>query len=580
MHKVAIIEAKQSRNNYRQLFNEEFEFDQLQLCSNKDIPKVLAKDVDLKVNLEDYDWVILIGSEPLKYFTKLTSIMEYSGKLVDKKFLPSMNPAMLAFKPEAKKDWVAARDNIIGYVTGTLQATEVNGEDFVGIEEEHDAESYIKAALESDKPYFAIDTETSALYPRNGYVLGISLSYTVGKGAYISSDALSPKAEELLQQLLIEKLPVFHNAKFDIAMLEYHFKFKIPKFEDTMLLHYTLDETQGSHGLKELSLKYTKWGDYERPMYDWIESYKKAHGVTKDEFKWEWIPFEVMKTYAALDANCTLALYELFKPKVDKNSKLKYVYDNILIPGTRLVIDMQDNGVPFSRERLQLCDQLLTSTIEQLNSKLRSFPEVQRLEQVLEKPLNPNSVVQLRKLFFDDLGLPVTKRTEKGEPSTDKTVLEFLSDKHEVPNVILGIRQSIKIKSTYVDKILIGLDKDDRLRTGFHLHVTSSGRLSSSGRLNMQQLPRDNPLVKGSIKAPLGRKIVAMDLGTAELYIAAALSKDKVLQKAFIDRKDFHSSIAREVFHLPCEVEEVKDLYPFERQAAKAISFGINGALI
>ena len=91
----------------------------------------------------------------------------------------------------------------------------------------------------------------------------------------------------------------------------------------------------------------------------------------------------------------------------------------------------------------------------------------------------------------------------------------------------------------------------------------------------MQQLPRDNPIVKGCIKARPGYKIVAMDLGTAEMYIAAAISGDKALQEVFRAGTDFHSTIAKKVFNLPCSIDEVKDLYPLARQSAKAISFGI-----
>jgi DNA polymerase I-like protein with 3'-5' exonuclease and polymerase domains len=91
----------------------------------------------------------------------------------------------------------------------------------------------------------------------------------------------------------------------------------------------------------------------------------------------------------------------------------------------------------------------------------------------------------------------------------------------------------------------------------------------------MQQLPRDAPVVKGSIKARPGFKIVSMDLTTAEVYVAAVLSKDKKLQQVFIDGGDFHSTIAKMVFKLECEIEEVKKLHPLLRQGAKSTTFGI-----
>ena len=141
--------------------------------------------------------------------------------------------------------------------------------------------------------------------------------------------------------------------------------------------------------------------------------------------------------------------------------------------------------------------------------------------------------------------------------------------------MILEVRQKVKIKTTYLDKIIPNLDMDGRLRTNFNLHGTTSGRLSSSGKLNMQQLPRDNPTVKGCIKAKEGNVIVAMDLTTAEVYCAAVLADDKNLMKVFRDGGNFHSTIAKQVFRLPCEVEDVAEHYSIERQQAKAVTFGI-----
>ena len=103
--KVALIETKPSRTDYKKEFGGAFEFDQYQLCSDPTIKKVLKRDCDIVFNKELYDWIILVGSESLKYFTKINSVTEYSGKRVEDKFLPVINPAMLAFKPEARKTW-------------------------------------------------------------------------------------------------------------------------------------------------------------------------------------------------------------------------------------------------------------------------------------------------------------------------------------------------------------------------------------------------------------------------------------------------------------------------------------------
>ena len=573
--RVALIETKPSRTDFKDEFDNAFEFDQFQLCSDPSIKKVLKRDCDIEVNIDEYDWVILVGSDALKYFTKITSVTEYSGKKIEGKFLPVINPAMLAFKPEARNTWESSKDNIISHIRGEIEDVVIDESIAFGIQDTEIANEFIRTAIEHPLGYIALDSETTGLYPRDGHMLGISLSYNGKCGAYINTDCFDDTTEALLQQLFDRKIVVFHNAKFDMAFFEYHFNFKFPNFEDTMLLHYLIDENPGGHGLKQLSLKYTPYGDYEKPMYDWIAQYRKENGVLKGDFQWGSIPFDVMKTYAAMDAVCTFIIYEKFI-KIKQNKKLAWVYENILIPGCRFLTDTQDNGVPFHKMRLLKSQSLMQEDIDRAIETLYENPKIRKFEEIQGKEFNPNSTLQLRKLMFDMLGLrPTGKKTGTGADSTDAEVLEALSAQSEVPALILDIRQKSKIKNTYLDKIIPQLDMDSRLRTNFNLHGTTSGRLSSSGKLNMQQLPRDNPIVKGCIRAAPGHKIVAMDLTTAEVYVAAKLAKDEALMNVFREGGNFHSAIAQKVFKLPCEVGEVAALYPTERQAAKAVTFGI-----
>ena len=512
MNRIAIIEAKQSRNDYRMLFDDEFNFDLYQLTSNPNLQKVLKKDVDIEIDLDAYDWIVLIGSEPLKMYTKMTSITSYTGVLLQEKFLPTINPAMLRFKPEAEKPWLDSKRKIINFITGATDANIINTDNFIGIEDSLDAINYVQAAIDSPSTFIALDTETSALYPRDGYILGISLTYEKDTGAYISTDCIDDEIVQKLQELFNKKLVVFHNAKFDLAFLEYHFDFHFPEFEDTMLLHYTLDETQGSHGLKELALKFTAYGDYESELIEWKKDYCKKNNIKVSDFTYDLFPFDLIKTYASIDTCVTYGLFIKFKPLVVKNSKLNWVYNNLLIPGTRFLTDMQENGVPFDRERLLFGQDKMTKELETAVKELNKFPEIAAMEVAEDKPFNPNSTVQLRKLLFDYIGLqPTGKLTGKGAHSTDAEVLEKLAEVHEIPKYILEVRKSGKIKNTYLDKIIPQLDRDSRLRTGFNLHTTTSGRLSSSGKLNMQQLPRSNSLPKGSIKARDNWQIVSMD---------------------------------------------------------------------
>ena len=570
MAKVAIVETKRSKNDYEDLFG--IPLDVYQLSSDPYIKKVLVKDVDIDIDLDEYDKVILVGSDAFKFFTKKTSVMEYSGKIVDDKFLPVINPAMLHFKPEMRRTWETSRDNILQYIDGTKVQALIQGR---GITDSREAADYLREAIAYEPyDYFGIDSETSALYPRDGYVLGVSLCYDNENGVYISSDCIDEEVDALMLQLISTKKAILHNAKFDRAFFNYHFSWDIQNFEDTMLLHYLINEKPGTHGLKQQAMDYTDYGDYEAEMYKFIDTYVKQHRMRKADFSWEYIPFDLMKDYASLDAVVTMQIFGKFQ-KIKENKRLAWVYDNILIPGTKFVCKMEDNGVPFDKERLVKAQYLMEQEISESVAELNGHAVIQQFEAAQGKSFNPNSVLQLRKLLFDYIGLPSSKRTEKGQPSTDAEVLESLANMHPVPKIILDIRRKSKIKNTYLDKIIPQLNRDGRLRTGFNLHTTTSGRLSSSGKLNMQQLPRDNPIVKGCIKARPGYRIVAMDLGTAEMYIAAILSDDIALQEVFKSGGDFHSTIAHKVFNLPCSVDEVKELFPMERQSAKAISFGI-----
>lgn len=574
--KVAIVESKPSRNNYAEEFKNSFEFTSFALCSDPSVKRVLKKHVDIQFNPDDYDWVILVGADAVKYYTKNASVTDYSGKIVDEKFLPVINPAMVSFKPESLRLWEESRDAIIGYITGSKKVVKYATDKIYGITETPALKLFLLNAIASPNKFIGLDSETTALYPRDGHVLGISCSYERDHGVYIDADCVDDECSELFQQLFNEKTVVFHNAKFDLAFLNFHFGWEFPDFEDTMLLHYLIDENPGTHGLKQLALKYTDYGDYEQPMYEWIDDYRKKHGVLKDDFTFDLIPFEIIKNYAAIDAIVTFLIYCKLKPAILKNKKLNKVYQGILIPACRFLIDVQDNGVPFDMERLKFAQKEMQKSIDESIKELYTHEAVANFEKAQGKEFNPNSVMQLRSFLYDHVGIiPTGKKTSTGAHSTDAEVLKQLAEEHEIPALILNIRQKTKIKNTYLDKIIPQLNRDGRLRTNFNIHGTTSGRLSSSGKLNMQQLPRDNPSVKGSIKARPGHKIISMDLTTAEVYVASVLSKDNNLQDIFRSGGDFHSTIAKRVFHIDDPVEEIKAKHPLLRQAAKSTTFGI-----
>jgi len=570
---VAVIEKNKSAGRlYNDLFD--FQYD-LHALTGKKTGRVLKADLDLtKEDVDHYDYVICVGAEPAKHIAKITNITKYSGELIDNKYIPLINPAAIRFRPELRDTFDVGLKKLKQHIAGTY-------EEDLGIYHSITTTKDLKDLLHTildEAVEVAIDTETTALYPRDGYVFALVLSYKEGEGYVIDADAIDDVCIALLQNIINTKKIIFHHAKFDIKMLQYHFGLKFGDFDDTMLEHYILNENE-AHDLKSLIIKYTKMGDFDRALDQFKREYCRKHGILLKDFIYSWVPWDTMVEYGGGDGDGTLRLHHKFKPVVEKH--FDQLYNTIMIPGTKFLIDIEETGVPFSREKLEEARVDMDNRIYTLRQDFYQFDEVKQVENKLNVVFNPNSTTHLRSLFFDILGLKSVKKTPKGEPSTDKEVLAILAEKHDAVKLVSELRGLVKMKSTYIDKVLAGLDRDSRLRTGFHLHTVTSGRLSSSGKLNMQQLPRDDKTVKGCIVPIVDGEpnddwvIFSQDLATAEMYYAAVLSGDKNLMDVFRSGGDFHSSIAQKVFKLGCDVGEIADKYRGLRQASKAISFGI-----
>ena len=597
--KIAVIDKSPNRTNYSNVFfNGALELDVYHLCSDATIKKPTKKNIDIVFDASDYDFVILVGSEALKEYTKATSITDYTGMVAPPKdgktkFIASISPAVLSFRPENKPVMEKTIERIRTLI---LKGEQKSVGDWEGITEYPEAVAYFDSVLEGIKkgtyPAVAMDSETSALYTRKGYPLGLCFSAEAGMGRYIHADLFDAELIDMVQQIFNSSADIiFHNLKFDQHWFEYHFNidfnkaYKEKRMHDTMLMHYALDERAGTHGLKSLAIDHTDMGDYDYALEEFKKTYCTLHGLKKEQFSYDLIPWDIIKIYAAKDPDATLRLYEKFLPLIRKNPKLNYLYEDILIPGCRFLQKLESRGVPFSISRLKEASKVVTNHIVEAQEKIYAFKSVAQFELDRGAVFNPGSPVQLRTLLFDYEGLtPTGIMTDTKQDSTNAEVLEKLASEQNssIAKAILEYRKYAKLLNTYIEKALDHVDMDGYLRTGFHLHTTTSGRLSSSGTLNLQQLPRDDALVKGCIKAREHYRIVAVDMTTAEVWVAAALSGDKGLQQVFINMTldpakypDFHSNIAHMVFGLPCEPQEVKKKFPAMRQAAKAITFGI-----
>src|SRR6056300_903971 len=532
--------------------------------------KILKKDIDLDFDeLGTYKIIGLIGAEPLKYIAGMTGIQKYNGIFIEKKYLPIMNPNIAVFKPQLEDDIIRACNQVPKLLAGEDVGKQAD-KDYCFVETEEQFQKYREQFEDAQK--IVVDIETTSVSPHTGTILGIAMSTRPHQGIYVSVDIVN-KHKQWFHDLFKNRKCIFHNSKFDTNYMETELGFEFPDYEDTMLLHYCLEEAVGTHGLKPLALRFTDLGDYERELDDYKKSWARKNKVKLENFNYGMLPSDILAPYACKDADATFQLYGKFKPLVENSGEFTRLYENILKPATHAMKRLEKNGGPINIEQFTWLAEQYQIDVEECLAEISQHEAVQRFERVYEKTFNPNSTMQLRDLFFNILKLKPSKKTDTGAYSVDKEVLSNLG--HPLSEAILELREKSKMAGTYINNIRKGVDKDGRLRSGFNIHGTTSGRLSSSGNLNYQNIPRDNKDIKKLFRARPGYKIIQCDLGTAEVYYAAMLSGDEFLQKAFIDKLDFHSYVAKQMFNLPEAVNEVKKLHPNERQYAKAITFGI-----
>ena len=521
--------------------------------------------------LDEYDIVCPIGSEPLKYVCGLTGITKYNGIVVNEKYLPILDPNMTFIKPQYRDDIQKAFDRLKKLING--EEAIAHEKQYHHYTDELEFLPYLRKLQDPELKVIAVDTETTSLSPRKGSILGFVFSTKPHEGVYVDAHIIEHYYDEF-EEIFKTKKCVFHNSKFDIQFIRYEYGFDFPDFDDTMLMHYCLDESVGTHGLKALALKFTDLGDYDRELDEYKKSWCRQHKIKLEDFNYGMLPPEILAPYGCKDGDATIQLFQKFSPKIYNSKEFTKLYETILKPVTRAIIHIENNGGPIDLDVLDGLIEDYKIDIEETINELAFHPAVQEFEETQNKSFNPNSVFHLREILFNILKLKPIKKTDTGAFSTDAEVLESL--KHPITEAILDLRKKVKLSQTYLKNIREGVDKDNRLRSSFNVTGTTSGRLSSSGILNYQNLPRDKDAgIKKVFKARPGYTIVQADLGTAEVYIAAALSNDKFLQRAFIEKMDFHSYVAKTMFKLSCSVNDVKELYPDERQWAKAITFGI-----
>ena len=412
---------------------------------------------------------------------------------------------------------------------------------------------------------FAFDTETTSLDYMEAKVVGVSFSVEAGQAAYVpfghdylgaptqlTEDVVLGKLKPLLEDPAVKKLG--QNLKYDAHVLRNHGIQMQGIAFDTMLESYVLNST-GRHDMDTLAQTHL---DHTTIHFEDIAG-KGAKQLTFNQ-----IDLEKAAPYAAEDADITLRLHQTLWEQLSAEKQLRKVFEDIELPLVPVLNRIESNGALLDVPALK-------KQSEELSHKILALQE--QAYTLAGKEFNLSSPKQLGVILFEELGLPIKKKTAKGAPSTAEEVLQDLAVEFDLPRVLLDYRGMAKLKSTYTDKLpLMIKSATGRVHTSYHQAVTATGRLSSTDP-NLQNIPvrtEEGRRIRKAFVAPKGYKVIAADYSQIELRIMAHLSGDEGLVQAFKDGLDVHSATAAEVFGT-----ELKNVTAEQRRSAKAINFGL-----
>ncbi len=413
---------------------------------------------------------------------------------------------------------------------------------------------------------FAFDTETTSTDYMEAELVGLSFCAEAGKAAYVPvAHDYEGAPEQLSLEVVLsaigplledpKRTVIGQNLKYDISvMAKYGVAFKADIF-DTMLESYVLNSVASRHNMDDLALKYLGISTVH---------FEDIAGKGARQLTFNQINIDRAGHYAAEDADITLQLHQALWPKLEAEPALKSVYTDIELPLVPILSRVELDGVLLDEAQLQGQSKELEKRVSELE---------QTAYGLAGEEFNLGSPKQLQEIFFEKLGLPVIKKTPKGQPSTAEPILQELALDYPLPAVIMEYRGLSKLKSTYTDQLPKQIAASTgRIHTSYHQAVAATGRLSSTDP-NLQNIPirtEEGRRVRKAFIAPSGYKVMAADYSQIELRIMAHLSQDPGLVQAFKEGLDIHKATAAEVFG--GTIDRVADEH---RRSAKAINFGL-----
>ncbi|RTZ44471.1 DNA polymerase I [Candidimonas sp. SYP-B2681] len=409
----------------------------------------------------------------------------------------------------------------------------------------------------------ALDTETTSIDPMLARLVGVSLSIVPGLACYIPVGHRGP--DRVLQLPKLEVLArlrpwlenssaakLLHNAKYDSHVFANEGIILAGITEDTMLQAYVL-ESHKRVNMQELG---QRWLGRTGTTFEDLCG-KGAKQICFDE-----VDVDKASYYASEDADFTLQLHHVLRPQVAKDPGLESIYQ-LEIKASRVLTVIERNGVGIDAHVLAMQSHEIGQQLIALENKAY---------ELAGQPFNLNSPKQLGEILFQQMKLPVIRKTASGAPSTDEDVLSKLARDYPLPELLLEYRGLAKLKSTYTDKLPKMINPaTGRVHTRYSQAAVITGRLASSDP-NLQNIPVRNPegrRVRTAFVATKGQ-IISADYSQIELRVMAHVSDDENLCRAFELGEDIHRATAAEVFGVA-----LADVAPEQRRAAKAINFGL-----
>ena len=431
--------------------------------------------------------------------------------------------------------------------------------------------TWCDAAIESG--FVAFDTETNALDVMQADMVGFSLALSPGKACYVPLLHRSGPGDLLGGGLLEGQISLADAIKTIKPMLEHPAVLKIGHnikndwhilnllgitvgpYDDTMLISYALDAGVTGHSMDALSG--TLLG--HKPI-----SHKEVTGSGKAKITFEQVPLEHATAFAAEDADVTLRLWRVLKPRLAAEG-MTSVYERLERPLVDVIARMEQHGIAIDRQILSR----LSGEFAQVAARLEH-----EVYELAGEKFNLGSPKQLGDILFGKMSLPGAKKTATGQWSTSADVLEELAaEGHELPRKIVDWRQLTKLKSTYTDSLPSYINpRTKRVHTSFALASTTTGRLSSS-EPNIQNIPvrsTEGRKIRTAFIAEPGNLLISADYSQIELRVLAHVANIPQLTQAFADGVDIHAMTASEMFGIP-----VQGMPSDVRRRAKAINFGI-----